>query len=147
MSQKQSSVDCLFCRIISGELPSAKVYEDDHVFAFLDIAPCSQGHTLIVPKSHSRNVLDFDVDEAAHLMRAIQKIAPAIMAVVDAQGFHVIQNNEAVALQTVFHSHWHIIPRAENDGVDFLVKKPYESQEAMQNLAKRIADTIQKSSM
>lgn len=144
MSQSPISVDCLFCHILKGDFPSAKVYEDDDVFAFLDIAPCSRGHTLIVPKVHSRNVLDFDPKGATSLVCAIQKIAPAIMETVGAQGFHVIQNNEPVALQTVFHSHWHIIPRSENDNVDLLEKKPYESTEAMHELAQQIASAIQR---
>lgn len=142
MTLGQSSSECLFCRISQGELPSAKIYEDDYVFAFLDIAPCCKGHTLLVPKVHSRNALDFEPSYAEHIVRAIQIIAPALMEVLNAEGFHVIQNNEPAALQSVFHSHWHIIPRAHADNVNLLDRIPYESQEMMQEIALQVANAI-----
>lgn len=135
--------DCLFCRIINGEIPSAKIYEDDYVYAFLDIAPGQQGHTLVVPKKHSANILEFDNDHGAKILEAIQKIAPAIMNAMGAEGFNVIQNNNEVAGQTVFHTHFHIIPRKVNDGMGLWAPKPYETMEKMQEVATKIIQALQ----
>lgn len=130
--------DCLFCRIVRGDIPSSKVYEDDFVYAFLDIAPSLPGHTLVVPKNHYQNILDMDIGEASHIFAAIQKIAPAMMKVTGAEGFHVLQNNNEVAGQTVFHTHFHIIPRKAGDGMTLWTPKPYESMEKMAELAQKI---------
>lgn len=130
--------DCLFCRIIRGEIPSSKVYEDEYVYAFLDIAPSFAGHTLVVPKNHYKNILDIDVNEASHIFAAIQKIAPAIMKATGAEGFHVLQNNNEVAGQTVFHTHFHIIPRKAGDSMTLWTPTPYESDKKRDEMARKI---------
>lgn len=134
--------DCLFCRIVRGEIPSSKVYEDDYVYAFLDIAPSFAGHTLVVPKNHYKNILDIDVNEVSHIFAAIQKIAPAIMKATGAEGFHVLQNNNEVAGQTVFHTHFHIIPRKAGDGMTLWTPTPYENMEKMLEMAQKIQNAI-----
>lgn len=134
--------DCLFCRIVRGEIPSSKVYEDDHVYAFLDIAPSFPGHTLVVPKNHCQNILDIDVAEASHIFAAVQKIAPAIMKAAGAEGFHVLQNNNEVAGQTVFHTHFHIIPRKAGDGMTLWTPTSYENMEKMLEMAQKIQKEI-----
>lgn len=110
--------DCLFCKIIAGELPSTKVYEDEKTYAFLDINPVSPGHTLIVPKAHGEHVLESSLEDIGHIMATVQKIAPAIMSAVEANAFNLVNNCGRAAGQTVFHTHFHIIPRFSNDGLE-----------------------------
>ena len=103
----------LFARILRGELPSYKVYEDDKALAFLDIMPRAGGHTLVLPKSPARNLLDVDPADLAHVMQVAQKIAKASMKVFGADGITVQQFNEPAGGQVVFHLHVHVIPRRE----------------------------------
>lgn len=108
--------DCLFCKIVTGAIPSIKVYEDDTVIAFMDIMPVSAGHTLIVPKAHSDDLLDADPEAIAAVARASVPIANAVKQAAAADGVRVIQLNGADAGQTVFHYHMHIIPVKAGDG-------------------------------
>src|SRR5690625_3584811 len=103
--------DCIFCKIIQGELPSAKVYEDEHVYAFLDISQVSKGHKLVIPKQHIRNIYDTPEDVAKELFARIPMIANAIKAAYQPIGINLINNNEKPAGQTVFHLHIHLIPK------------------------------------
>jgi histidine triad (HIT) family protein len=101
----------VFAKILRGELPSHKVYEDAKAFAFLDIMPRAPGHTLVIPKAAARNLLDIEADDLAHLMQATQRIARAAMTVFSADGLTVQQFNEPAGGQIVFHLHIHLIPR------------------------------------
>ena len=101
----------IFAKILRGELPSHKVYEDDRAFAFLDIMPRAPGHTLVIPKAPVRTFLDIKLDDLAHLMSATQKIARAAMNVFAADGLTIQQFNEPAGGQVVFHLHIHVIPR------------------------------------
>jgi histidine triad (HIT) family protein len=101
----------VFAKILRGELPSYKVYEDDLAFAFLDIMPRSPGHTLVIPKTPARNILDVAPDDLAHVMKVAQKIAQAGMRVFDADGMTVQQFSEPAGGQVVFHLHVHVMPR------------------------------------
>ncbi len=101
----------VFAKILRGELPCHKVYEDDLAFAFLDIMPRSPGHTLVIPKAPARNILDVGPDELAHLIKVVQKIARASMRVFDADGMTVQQFSEPAGGQVVFHLHFHVMPR------------------------------------
>ncbi len=103
----------IFAKILRGELPCHKVYEDDHAFAFLDIMPRASGHTLVLPKAPARNLLDVDPADLAHVMQAAQKIAKAGMKVFNADGVTVQQFNESAGGQVVFHLHVHVIPRKQ----------------------------------
>ncbi|GAB4543702.1 MAG: HIT family protein [Anaerolineae bacterium] len=103
--------ECTFCRIVAGELPAEVVYEDDTVIAFLDNAPLTRGHTLVVPKHHARNLFDIDPELAAHVTRVVARIAHPLVASVGAHGLNVSQNNEPAAGQVIFHYHVHLIPR------------------------------------
>ncbi len=105
----------IFAKILRGEIPSTRVYEDDSVLAFMDVMPQADGHTLVMPKAASRNLLDADPATLAPLMTAVQKVARAVKAAFSADGVTVIQFNEPAAGQTVFHLHVHVIPRF--DGV------------------------------
>ncbi|HTM19835.1 MAG TPA: HIT family protein [Kofleriaceae bacterium] len=101
----------IFTRIISGEIPSHKVYEDDLVFAFLDINPLSDGHTLVIPKQEAATLDQLSDESAAALGRALPRIARAVMAATGTSAYNVLQNNGAAAHQAVFHVHFHIIPK------------------------------------
>ena len=101
----------LFAKILRGELPCHKVYEDDRAFAFLDIMPRAPGHTLVIPKAPARNILDVDPDILAHVMKVAQKIARAGVKVFDADGVTVQQFSEPAGGQVVFHLHVHVMPR------------------------------------
>jgi histidine triad (HIT) family protein len=105
----------IFARILRGELPSHKVYEDDKAFAMLDIMPRAPGHTLVLPKSAARNILDIAPDDLAHVAKVAQKIARAAIRAFGADGITVQQFNEPAGGQVVFHLHVHVVPR--HDGV------------------------------
>jgi histidine triad (HIT) family protein len=108
----------IFAKILRGELPCYKVYEDDHVLAFLDIMPRSPGHTLVIPKAAARNILDITEEDYLHVSRATRKIARAAMATFEADGVTVQQHNEPASGQVVFHLHVHVMPR--HDGIALL---------------------------
>ena len=103
----------IFAKILRGEIPSTRVYEDDAVIAFMDVMPQADGQTLVMPKAPSRNLLDADVATLGPLMAAVQKIARAVKTAFNADGVTIIQFNEPAAGQTVFHLHFHVIPRFE----------------------------------
>lgn len=103
----------IFAKILRGEIPSHRVYEDDHAIAFMDVMPQAAGHTLVVPKSPSRNLLDADPQALAQLIPIVQKVAVAAKEAFAADGITVIQFNEPAAGQTVYHLHFHVIPRIE----------------------------------
>ncbi len=101
----------LFAKILRGEIPAYKVYEDDKSLAFLDIMPRSPGHTLVIPKSQARNILDVAPDDLCHVMQVTQKIARAAIRTFEAEGVTIQQFNESAGGQVVFHLHVHVIPR------------------------------------
>jgi histidine triad (HIT) family protein len=103
----------IFAKILRGELPCHKVYEDDRAIAFLDIMPRAPGHTLVVPKSAARNLFDIDPDELAHAAKVAQKIAKASKTAFGSDGVTIQQFNESAGGQVVFHLHIHVIPRKE----------------------------------
>lgn len=108
----------IFAKILRGEFPCHKVYEDEHVFAFLDIMPRVSGHTLVIPKAPVRNILDIKPDDYAHVARGTHRIAAAAMKAFKADGITVQQFNEPAGGQVVFHLHMHVLPR--HDGVAML---------------------------
>jgi len=103
----------IFARIMRGDIPAHKVYEDDRVIAIMDVMPQGTGHTLVIPKAASRNLLDADPEALAGLIRVVQTVAKAVKDAFDADGVTIIQFNEAAAGQSVFHLHFHVIPRFE----------------------------------
>jgi histidine triad (HIT) family protein len=108
---------CVFCKMVAGEIPVAKVYEDDVVFAFLDIGPISDGHTLVIPRQHCTRIHECEPDVLADVASRLGKIAEAVMTAVEADGYNVLSNNGSAAGQVVDHLHFHIIPRKTGDGV------------------------------
>ena len=111
--------DCIFCKIVKGEIPSSKVYEDEDVYAFLDIGPLSWGHTLVIPKKHVERITGMLPDEVAALMRVVPKLAEAVIRATGAEGLNVLQNNGRVSGQAVDHLHVHLIPRHAGDGLGY----------------------------
>ncbi|KGR90798.1 protein hit [Ureibacillus massiliensis 4400831 = CIP 108448 = CCUG 49529] len=110
--------DCIFCKIIDGSIPSTKVYEDDHVLAFMDVSPLTKGHTLLIPKQHVKDIFEMPEDVARNLYAVAPKIAGAIKSAFNPVGMNTLNNNGAFAGQTVFHYHLHFIPRYdETDGL------------------------------
>ena len=103
--------DCIFCAIAAGEIPCFKVYEDDVVLAYLDINPCTQGHTLVIPKAHSAGLLDTPPDALKEIVARVQKVAAHVKEVLGCDGFNILQNNGEAAGQSVFHLHFHIVQR------------------------------------
>jgi histidine triad (HIT) family protein len=107
--------ETIFSKILRGEIPCHKVYEDDHVLAFLDVNPVSKGHTLVIPKEPAETVDQLSDDAAAAIGRVLPRISRAVLAATGATAFNVLQNNGAAAHQSVFHVHFHIIPKYDDD--------------------------------
>ncbi|MDP8998070.1 MAG: HIT family protein [Pseudomonadota bacterium] len=103
----------IFAKILRGEIPSHKIYEDEHALAFMDVMPMVDGHCLVVPKKASRGLLDAGTEVLAKVMPVVQKVASAAVSAMGADGFQLRQYNEAAAGQTVFHLHFHILPMKE----------------------------------
>jgi histidine triad (HIT) family protein len=105
--------DTIFSKIIAGSIPCHRVYEDDHVLSFLDVAPLSPGHTLVIPKEPARTLDELSDESAAALGRALPRICRAVKQVTGCAAYNILQNNEALAHQAVFHVHFHIIPKPD----------------------------------
>ena len=108
-------MDCIFCKIINGEIPAKIVYEDETSIAFLDIAPCAEGHTVVIPKKHYSKFTDMNENDAGNLFASVKKIASAVEKATDADGSNIGLNNGKAAGQEVPHVHIHIIPRKAGD--------------------------------
>ena len=130
--------DCVFCKIVAGEIPAHKIYEDADTFAFLDAHPTAPGHTLVVPKKHVRNIFDIDDNTLATVMKTVRRVAPAVRDGVGGHGVHVNSNHEAAAGQIVFHIHFHIIPRHDRGEFEFTWPKLEESETKEAALARAI---------
>lgn len=129
---------CVFCKIIRGEIPSHKIYEDDHVVAILDIAPFEEGHTLVIPKRHAALFTDLPGGELEPVMSAVQKLMRRLKERLPCDGFNLLQNNGACALQSVPHVHIHIIPRHEGKTPMNWTPGAYPSQDAARALCEKL---------
>jgi histidine triad (HIT) family protein len=129
--------ESIFTKIINREIPAEILYEDEDTLAFLDIAPVSPGHTLVIPKKHVQNIFDTDDATLEAVMRTVRKIAPAVRDAVNADALNIHSNHGADAGQIVFHMHMHLIPRFKTDHFAMWPHKEYEEGEA-----KRIAEKI-----
>lgn len=127
---------CVFCKIISREIPAYIVYEDEKVLAFLDQRPTSLGHTLVVPKSHYANLEEISEEDLAALMLAVKKVGRLLKDKLGIAGYNVNENNDPVAGQVVNHLHFHVIPRAENDGLKLWEGKEYKPGEVESLISK-----------
>ena len=107
--------DCIFCKIVAGELPSEVVHEDEHTIAFMDSNPWTRSHALVIPRRHSRNLYDVDDDDLARVAAAAKRLARRMRDALGCDGVNLLNSCEAAAWQTVFHTHLHVIPRYDDD--------------------------------
>ena len=136
------SGNCVFCQIVAGKIPCAKLYETDTVLAFLDIAPVRKGHALVLPKAHHPTLWDLPAALGNDLLAAMQAVSKGILAATGAEGLNVGMNNHAAAGQLVPHAHFHLIPRHGGDGLSLWAQSAYAGQEEMTGLAQAIRAKI-----
>lgn len=135
---RRMETGCLFCKIVAGELPSFKVYEDEHTLAFLDIHPVAKGHTLVVPKIHATNIFDIDAVSWGHVAETARIVAKKLEAALDMGGVNLAMNNRDIAGQVIDHPHVHLIPRFAGDGLRQWPHGKYEEGEA-EEMRRKIA--------
>lgn len=138
---------CIFCKIINAEIPSYKIYEDDYVYAFLDLTQVTKGHTLLIPKQHVPDIFTYDTELATNVFAALPKIARGLeKAFPDMKGLNIVNNNKEVAYQSVFHSHIHLIPRYTKEdtfSIHFGDNQKNYSSEKMNAIANEIASKVE----
>ena len=128
---------CIFCKIIAGEIPSYKIYEDEKTFAFLDIKPIHPGHILVIPKKHYQNMEEISDNDLQALILVVKKLGAALKSKLGVIGYNIHENNDLIAGQAVPHLHFHIIPRIEGDGFkhwDGATYNPGEAEEIVKKL-------------
>jgi histidine triad (HIT) family protein len=128
---------CLFCKIIAGQIPAFNVYEDEHTFAFLDIAPFEKGHVLVVPKNHATRLTDLQPEVLFPFIKAVQSVAALLLKKMPCDGFNLLQNNGVCATQVVPHVHFHVIPRWNGRAVNW-VPFTYEDPSELSALHRRL---------
>jgi len=129
-------MDCVFCKIISGNISSRKIYEDEYTFVFLDIMNDAEGHTIVIPKKHINNILDCDIDTLTHLMTTVKIISNHYIDNCGYQGVNLLNASGVAAQQSVPHFHIHLIPRRNGDGIDAWPVFPGTNQPAYEMLQK-----------
>lgn len=138
--------NCIFCKIINQEIPSYKIYEDEKVYAFLDISQATKGHTLVVPKQHVTDIFEYDETLAADVFTRIPKIARALeKAFPEMEGLNILNNNKELAYQSVFHSHIHLVPRyskKDDFSIHFGNHAEQQKPEEMQVIAEKIKEQV-----
>jgi len=134
--ENMSEADCIFCKIVKGDIPCARIYETEHVLAFLDVAPVAPGHALVIPKAHYATLFDLPEEVGCRLFAALAPVGRAIMAATKATGINVQMNNYESAGQVVFHAHLHLIPRRAGDGLALWPGQPYPDGATMEALAR-----------
>jgi histidine triad (HIT) family protein len=127
--------DCIFCKIVERTSPARIVHEDERTLAFMDLFPLTRGHALVVPKVHATNLFEIAPDDAAAVMLTTQRVAKAAMAAFGAAGLNLFQTNGAVAMQTVFHLHVHVLPRYVGDGFKVVFTREMGSEEELEDAA------------
>ena len=132
--------NCIFCKIANGEIPSKTLYEDDKFRVILDLGPATRGHALILPKDHYKNIYEIPDETIADAMVLAKKMAIRMTQALHADGFNIVQNNNEIAGQTVFHFHIHLIPRYEGDGQNINWVPGEMSQEELEEIKKQITE-------
>ena len=130
--------DCVFCKIVSGKIPSTKLFEGATVLSFLDIAPAAKGHALVIPKKHCASLLGVPHEELMELIVAVQKVAAAVMKATKADGFNVLESNEKAAGQVIPHVHFHVIPRWAGDNLNLGWEQGTPDKAELEALAKLV---------
>ena len=123
--------DCIFCKIVNGDIPSRKLYEDDNFIVIMDLSPASKGHSLVIPKEHYANIYEMPEELCGEAMIVAKKMASKMTDALLADGFNIMQNNNEVAGQTVFHFHMHLIPRYKEDASCITMKAKSASAEEL----------------
>lgn len=136
MQYNKNMEDCIFCKIIAGEVPAFKIYEDEELMAFLDIMPIHPGHTLVIPKKHFANILETPEQLACNMLELTKKIGKKIVDEYGADGVNITNNTHLAAGQSVLHVHFHVIPRYEHDGLQPWPHKRYNPGQAEDIVAK-----------
>ena len=135
---QQTDPECIFCKIVAGELPSAKVYEDETVYVFMNLQQKNPGHSLIIPKAHVPNIYSISEDLAADIARVATRVAKATKKAFAPDGVNLLQNNEPAAMQAVFHYHTHVIPRYIGDDLFAIWRSPAASGDELSQNAERL---------
>ena len=134
--------DCIFFKIVKGEIPSHKIYEDGEILAFLDIEPVNVGHTLVISKKHFANIYETPEEILAEMMKAAKKISKTLKSELGADGINVTMNNDPAAGQIIFHSHIHVIPRLSGDGFGLWKGKRLYKEGEKEEVARKISSQI-----
>ncbi len=135
--------DCIFCKIVAGEIPSTRIYEDDHILAFMDISPIIHGHALVIPKSHHDPLIDTPDEVLGQCMAVAKRVAKAQIEALGADGINIHQANGASAGQVVPHLHFHVIPRYDDDGHHWnWTHRDYDSMDEMAATGERLKSAI-----
>jgi len=134
--------NCVFCKIVKGDIPSVKLFENDSVLAFLDIMPAAKGHSLVIPKRHHPQIIDVPHEDLKEAMLAVQKIGAAQMSALGADGFNVLQSNGEAAGQVIGHVHFHVIPRKKGDKLNFSWVQNKEEKEELERYCRLIKEQI-----
>ena len=135
--------DCIFCRIVAGEIPSFKLLENDRALSFMDINPANEGHCLVIPKAHVPNLFEVDDASLAAVASATRRVADAVRRTLDPPGISIAQANGPAAGQSVFHLHFHVIPRREDDDLLFNWELQPGDLDAIGRLAERIRANLE----
>ncbi len=141
-STNHDQENCIFCKIVSGEVSANKIYEDDETLAFLDILPANPGHALIIPKDHFENIYTIPVLTWVRVQMTVQKVALAVKNALGVDGINIIMNNESAAGQAVPHVHIHVIPRDADDGLKHWPGKAYAEPAEAESIAEQIATEL-----
>jgi histidine triad (HIT) family protein len=125
--------DCIFCKVLAGEIPSESVYEDEHTVAVMDINPWTRGHVVVVPRRHAENLFEISDEDLQHVIVAAKRVATKVRDTLDCDGVNLLQSNGRAAWQTIFHLHVHVIPRYEDDPLQLPIRpEPAEPEELAQ---------------
>lgn len=135
--------DCIFCQVVAKNLPSTLVYENEEVYAFLDIHPVHPGHVLVIPKGHTEQLPDLSLEQVTSVMAVVQRVGKALMQESGVKGFNVLQNNGAAAGQVISHVHFHVVPRYADDGLRMWPESGYRSEQQKQETGERLRAALQ----
>jgi histidine triad (HIT) family protein len=130
--------DCIFCKVVTGEIPAERIDEDEHTIAFMDINPWTRGHALVVPRNHTRNLYEIGAADLEHTLLAAQRLAIRMKERLGCDGVNLINSCEPAAWQTVFHFHVHVIPRYDDDPLQLPTRPKEADREELEQLAEEL---------
>ena len=130
--------DCIFCKVLDGEIPSQKVYEDEHTLAVMDINPWTRGHAVVIPRRHAADLFDISDEDLEHVAVAAKRLATKMRDALGCDGVNLLQSNGAAAWQTIFHLHVHVIPRYENDPLELPTRPQPAEPDQLAEVAREI---------